>query len=209
MNASPTSLILDDFRRRLCAYGPMGLVKRAAIRGWRQLAYRGSLIFRWSVQATPVDSRADVRVVRCTSSSNLPAALNAELARSLGPRYPQTIQDEFSNHGVLHLALIHDQLAALHWIRAGSHVPAWFVPLDRQDVVVFGCVTLPQHRGRGIMPWLVTHSVKSDGVPAQYAFADCRVWNRPAHRVFAKAGFECIGRAYKFAWRNPSSPHAG
>lgn len=104
----------------------------------------------------------------------------------------ETDRREIEQSAVLWVAICDTQPAGVLFTRRGRDFKRWFVPLEREDIVIFRMKTFPEFRGKGIAPALMSFAMRESLNPPDCAYIDCNIFNTPSIRSIAKVGFSQI-----------------
>ena len=176
-------------------HGVAAMPRTTALLVWRRLFADEHFVF--SLHAEPFQLRQVVDgllIQRYGTLEEIPGRHFQQLMAEEGSVLLQQMNREFADGGVFWVATLEEHVVAYQWSRRGFQVERWFVPLEADDVVIFATVTFPQWRGRGIGPAMMQHIIANELAGRGRAYVDCKVWNKPAMRGIAKAGFTCMGR---------------
>jgi GNAT superfamily N-acetyltransferase len=182
--------VSDYSRRRSLA----ALPGDALLRAYRGLFCNWHYVFECDRPAAPAAPPPGVDVLHVAGAADLSPALRRQIVDGLGPRMDATTEALFAAGAELHLATRGERVIALLWTRYGRDVVHWFIPLRASDVVLYAAATLPAHRGLGVMSWLIAELTRGRIVADAKAYADAKIWNRPAIRAIEKAGYRRVAR---------------
>jgi len=110
----------------------------------------------------------------------------------------RNMKGRFGKGALLWLIKSEDSLAGYGWTLQGHTVEPHYFPLGEGDVHLFDFHVLPQYRGRGVNPFLVSHILRSlaaDG--AGRAFIEAAEWNKAQLSSLTKTPFRRLGCARK------------
>jgi RimJ/RimL family protein N-acetyltransferase len=151
---------------------------------------RRRVVFRWQPEAVR-PGKGDAPARRVTSLDELPNTIFREADADGQPR---AWYRHFLDQGaVLWTAVEGGRALGSVWMLDAARVGAWYVPLESNAQVIYGVVTAPWARGRGIAAELSLAAAQ--GAAGAPVYLDCMAWNRPAQRAFEKAGFVPIAVA--------------
>ena len=151
---------------------------------------RRRVVFRWRPEAVRL-GESDLRVERVASLDELPNTVFREFDSD---GQPLAWYRHFLNQGaVLWTAIEGGRALGSVWVLPAARAGDWYVPLEPDAGVIYGVVTPPWARGRGIAAQLSLAAARGAGGAPVYL--DCMAWNRPAQRAFEKAGFEPVAVA--------------
>lgn len=119
--------------------------------------------------------------------ATLLAGVDVELRSSI----ESVMRREFGRKGVLWLGTIDGALAAVRWSKFGRDVQRWYLPLNPDDVVLFGAQTLEAFKGRGIHSAMIRHVVETETGAGRF-LCDIHDWNTVSQRNWLKCGFRPI-----------------
>jgi ribosomal protein S18 acetylase RimI-like enzyme len=179
----------------------VNLARKVRRAGWRapfktvRWAFRRALRNKHIIVATsqaPSLRPSDFQVVRVTARAQIDERLRVQLT-SLSEHSFELLESHFARGASLWLALdAEGELAGSAWLLPASGLRAWYMPVAEHDLVVFGVVTSPALRGRGVAPAIIAAALKVMMAPGTTAYADIKQWNRPSLRLFEKLGFEVV-----------------
>lgn len=110
--------------------------------------------------------------------------------------YLGKILNLYKHGAALYVAKVDNKPAAYLWsiTDKGNYTPYFsFFTLVPEDALLFGGVTLPPYRGKGLVPMLIRHGAycsKKNGKKRVYA--TCKTWNISSFRCIVKAGLKEI-----------------
>ena len=96
----------------------------------------------------------------------------------------------FAQGAALWTAIEHGRALGSLWVVPAERLGAWYVPVEREALIVYGVVTPARERGRRVAGQLALAAARDGDAAGRPVYLDCMVWNRPAHHAFEKAGFE-------------------
>lgn len=203
---------LDVVTRAMWGRNPLSATRLT----WRILRTR--LLYDWRHVYGMAPSEANRVVVpeipgyriECLSSEQEAERLDAELRD-----YPELLPDDplrLQAMGALFwVGRMDGQLASLGASRRGAPTGHYFFPVLPSCVVLSHFATMPQFRGRGLYPALLSH-ILHQMAPWQvdYFLIDCCDWNIGSQRGIERAGFRHIGygkatRTGRLSW-HPLKP---
>ncbi|GAB4154763.1 MAG: hypothetical protein Tsb009_31480 [Planctomycetaceae bacterium] len=193
---------MNRLKRSIQRDGLLPSVKRFTVNSFNRLFRARLCVWQWK-QGDPLylASRTELAILRFNTQDELPTELHERLVSSDLPDFSSRMQEEFSEGGVLWVALSDDQPAGYQWSRTGQFVENWHCELNASDVLIYSTVTFHEFRGRGIAAAIMAKICREEVGTGGAAYADCMVWNRPAVRFIQKAGFT------KIAERKPLADH--
>jgi len=147
-------------------------------------------------------------------SEDLPKSLRVERKRSVADLDPQDLhqivniwnpklaqrnmEERFGKGASLWLIKFEDRLAGYGWTLQGRTVEPHYFPLGGDDAHLFDFYVLPQFRGRGINPLLVTCVLRCLAADrAGRAFIEAAEWNQAQLSSLGRTPFRRLGRAKK------------
>jgi RimJ/RimL family protein N-acetyltransferase len=165
-------------------------VARAEIVGGPRLMFT---LASSDIGKVPIIEIPDYKVECFSTWPNMGYSLQKELSQNRN--YLEWDAEKlFEQGGKLWIGRLKGQLANVGWSRQGNMVRLWFFPLTPTWYVISHCVTLPEFRGLGLFPAMlsyIAHTLCSQG--AERFFIDCQSWNYPSIRGVEKVGFQKIG----------------
>jgi GNAT superfamily N-acetyltransferase len=182
---------LARFRRR---HGLASLPVHAVRAACRRAFQNDHFVYLMNRSAPGLPEASGLRVERFAAEAEIPGEILGRLVAQEGRGILPTIRAEFAHRAALWIGLIGPDAAAFQWSRRGADIDRWFLTLSPRDVVIFGTVTFPPFRGRGISPAMMQHIARRETEPGARVYVDCKVWNVPAQRGITKAGFNLVGR---------------
>lgn len=121
---------------------------------------------------------------------NLDEVLNGT-TDELRAQIVSSMRREFPRGGVLWVGKIDGSVAAVRWSKYGSSLRKWYIPLNSDDVILFGAVTFEAYKGRGIHSTMIRHVIENEPQAGRF-LCDIHNWNTISQRNWAKAGFRPI-----------------
>lgn len=116
------------------------------------------------------------------------------IAHSMGKTQPAEMQRLFAQQARLYVAMADGVFGSLSWVKSGSDIPRWLIPLDPGDLVLNRGFTDPGMRGRGLYSRCITATYEREGANAPRFLTDCHVHNTAPIRQFERTGFEIMCR---------------
>ena len=112
----------------------------------------------------------------------------------------------------LWVGYLNGEFANITWTRTGDKIRSYFFPMTPECVLVSHSVTIPEYRGRGLYPAILTEVIRAladQGFKRFYI--DCTDWNQSSSRVIERIGFSLMGRGKckrkgRLAWYQESPP---
>lgn len=158
-----------------------------------------------NIKNIPVIEIPDYKVEYFSTWASISNSLQKELSQNRNC-LKRDAEKLFEQGGKIWIGQLHGRLATIGWSRQGSMIHSWFFPLAPAWYVISHCVTLPEFRGLGLYPAMlsyIVHILCSQGV--ERFLIDCNDWNLPSIRGIEKAGFQKIGygihkRNGRFIW---------
>jgi RimJ/RimL family protein N-acetyltransferase len=142
----------------------------------------------------PVIEIPDYRIECFSTWPDMSCSLQKELSQNRNYLEWDNAEKLFEQGGKLWVGRLCGQLANVGWSRQGNMVHLWFFPLTPTWYVISHCVTLPEFRGLGLYPAMlsyIAHTLCSQG--AERFFIDCSDWNLSSIQGIKKVGFQKIG----------------
>lgn len=182
-------------RGALAALNPLTLPARA----WRRFLHRHyrprfcrqNYIFRHEGPFPP-EKRIDCTFEHYQSFEELPEHVIEDMKISgLGTRFDMD-RRELEEHATLWIAFVDNHFASRMFTRKGQYIGRWFLDLRPEDIVFFRGLTHPDYRGRGLLPSLIRHAAHEALGHLDYAYTDCRTYNKAAVRCIEKIGFSRV-----------------
>ncbi|MCH8822881.1 MAG: GNAT family N-acetyltransferase [Planctomycetes bacterium] len=186
---------ISRLQRAQRRWGALGIGKRAVLKVTRRLFYYRQYVYKHSNRNAIYPVIAGLRVEYYCQIDEVPQHIVDSILHEEGFFYLNTIRQEFEQNGQLYVGVLHERTVALMWVRKGKYIEQWFVPLTDEDYVLYGMLTFPQYRGRGLIRALAFEAMRKYGDMGGTAHIDCRVWNRSSIRAIEKLGFEKIATA--------------
>ena len=142
----------------------------------------------------------DLKVERKRTDSELSPTDLREILNAWNPRQAyRNMLERFSQGASLWLIRSQNRLVGYGWSLQGTTIEPHYFPLGSQDVHLFDFYVFPQHRGRGLNPFLtmyILRSLASDG--GGRAFIEAAEWNQAQLSSLEKTPFRCLGCATKW-----------
>ncbi len=173
------------------AASTLSKILRSVLLGQRRLIFTLAI----SVQYLPPVCKIRGYEVELITSSDL---INNTLKEQLIQHRSSIRSDAetmLKNGACLWVGYLDGHLANLAWTRTGDKVQSYFFPLVTECILISHCVTLPDYRGRGLYPAIMTHIIRTLGSKGfERFYVDCSDWNVASERPIRRLGFYLIGR---------------
>ena len=141
----------------------------------------------------PVQIPESFKVLRYENLDEIPKPDLSTLHPVELARIVEQADRELRAGAVMWVGYIEGVFAASQFSIRGQFLKRWFIPLQPDDIVIYGADTLNAFRGRGIHPAMIRSIIERE-VDAG-AYCDTNVWNVVAQRNIERAGFRRIARA--------------
>lgn len=139
------------------------------------------------------DQMHDYEINRFNSWSELNEHSRKELSDCCGGDL-KDITKLFDDNGCLWIGRLRGKITNLGWSRLGNKVAIWFFPLSPRWAILSHFETLPEQRGKGLYPKLLSHIMNELGKQGVEGYIiDCADWNLPSGQGIEKLGFKLIG----------------
>jgi RimJ/RimL family protein N-acetyltransferase len=134
----------------------------------------------------------DLRIERYERVEDVPPEVLSALSGYASGKEFEWDAREIRDHAVYWVGYLDGQVVGTRMSRRGQYFRSWFVPLEKNDIVIFRGRTLPPFRGRGISAVMLRYIISREVAAGGRAFTDCDVYNKPSIRAIGKAGFRRI-----------------
>ncbi len=186
-------------------YGFFGLIRHVIGRKipefirntYRRIFRNQHYVFRYIGCKGDIPHVDGMRIERYESQEDLPKTVLDELLERHaddGRPYREILEREFQHHGNLWIIFMDGAVAGQCWYRRGKHFQHWFIPLEQNDIVIFGNMVFPNWRGRRISPAMMHQAIPEVLKNSGKAHLDIVQWNVPALRAIERSGFVKIGQ---------------
>jgi GNAT superfamily N-acetyltransferase len=140
------------------------------------------------------------QVERKQADAELSALDRQQIIGAWNPAVARKLMDQrFARGASLWLFKLDGQVAAHGWTLAGGTMEPHFFPFGKRDIHLFDFFVMPQYRGRGINPALVTHILAQMAAEKQRrAFIEAAEWNTAQLASLRKTPFRKLACARLF-----------
>lgn len=176
---------------------------RVGLKIWRRITQHRNHVFVYEGKVLTRPALPGFTLLRCTSQREIPSERLVEMRQKVGEQSLQANRWELEHGAVQWIGLIGRRFAGTSMSRRGRCFTKWFVPLQRDDIVIFRNWTAPEHRGKGVCPAIMQRIIVHELANGGKAYVDCPVHNKPSIRSIEKAGFR------RFATAKPLGPREG
>lgn len=195
------SSLWQRFQRARREVGFVGVI-RQAIRNRNPIQccvlYRiCDLVKSSTTSSTPV--LGDLFIQRYTSWADIEATKAQALLDHGGENLRAEFDQLFAAGSTLWLGELDGGcFAGVCWHTQPREREDYFVPLTAIDTTIYACFVVPDCRGRGVYPRMLSHLVDTLRDEAMSTiYIDCKRWNKASIRGIEKAGFEYVGQSWR------------
>jgi len=188
---------LTDYYSR---HGFVATVHRALVAAKRALFYNRMVLFYYDLADGISDTSvfpSAIKVERVGNAARLNSDDLQELTSFWNPKQVcRNIQERFRRGASIWLVKVDDRLAGYGWTLRGDTIEPHYFPLGQDDVHLFDFHVLPEFRGRGLNPLLVTHILSTVATESGgRAFIEAAEWNQAQLASLRKTPFRRLGLA--------------
>ena len=199
--STAVSRIADSYAR----HGFAATVHRAVVAAKRAVFSGRSVLFYSDLAAQvvpPAELPSFLAVERKQSSAELdPIDLEAMTGFWNSKLAQRNVKERFEKGASLWLIKSEGRLAGYGWTLRGRTIEPHYFPIGQDDAHLFDFHVFPQHRGRGMNPFLVDHILRglaTEGVAR--ALIEAAEWNHPQLSSLRKTRFRTLGYARKLTF---------
>lgn len=157
--------------------------------------YRNRLVYRVDIPAyepSRYAQKGDLSAARINNVDDLTEDDLRAINSYVGQQYFKTMQDKFKKNWVLYLAYIDGELGGAAWVVPNfSEFKTRSIRYIDNAVSIIDCWTIPEHRGKSVFPFLLTHIIdKLRANALDNAFIEVNERNYASIKGIEKAGFQ-------------------
>ena len=176
--------------------------RRASIEARRNLFSNSKVILYCDLseqRSLQADLPSSVTIERKRSKTELSGQDLQQIVNRWNPKLAcRNIDERFGQGASLWLIKSKDELAGYGWTLKGHTIEPHYFLFGQNDVHLFDFYVLPQYRGQGMNPVLVTHILRNMAAEVGgRAFIEAAEWNRQQLSSLEKTPFRRLGRARK------------